>query len=44
MNQQMVKETGETAAILDLTVGLMDLKARKLIEPTKEWLEAIGHV
>lgn len=44
MNQQMIKESGEVAAILDLTVGLMDLKARKLIEPTDEWLKAIGHI
>lgn len=43
LNQQMIKENGDVAAILDLSIGLMDLKARKLIEPTPEWLRAIGH-
>ena len=42
MNQSMLKEDGTLASSLELTVGLMDLKARKLIAPTDEWLYAIG--
>lgn len=44
MHQKMNKENGDVAAILNLNVGLMDLKARKLIEPTAEWLKAVGYV
>ncbi|MCF8060577.1 MAG: acyl-CoA thioesterase [Bacteriovoracaceae bacterium] len=43
MHQKMIKENGDVAAILDIHVGLMDLKARKLIEPTSEWLAAVGY-
>lgn len=42
MHQKMIKPSGEVAAILDINVGLMDLKRRKLIEPTPEWLSAVG--
>lgn len=42
MHQKMIKSSGEVAAILDINVGLMDLEKRKLIEPTSEWLNAIG--
>jgi YbgC/YbaW family acyl-CoA thioester hydrolase len=42
MKQNMLKEDGSIASTLELTVGLMDLKARKLIAPTPEWLHAIG--
>jgi acyl-CoA thioester hydrolase len=41
-HQEMIKEGGSVAAILDLRVGLMDLAQRKLIEPTPEWRHAIG--
>ena len=42
MNQEMIKEDGSLASSLELTVGLMDLQARKLIAPTQEWRYAIG--
>jgi YbgC/YbaW family acyl-CoA thioester hydrolase len=42
MHQKMIKENGDVAAILDIHVGLMDLQKRKLIEPTDEWLKAVG--
>lgn len=42
MHQKMIKENGEVAATLDLTVGLMDLEKRKLMEPTLEWYQACG--
>lgn len=42
MHQEMKKEDGTVAAILDLKVGLMDLSKRKLIPPTDEWLHCVG--
>ena len=42
LRQIMVKESGEEAAIGDFVVGLFDVKARKLIEPTLEWKKMMG--
>ncbi len=42
LKQQMTNEKNELMSDLILTVGLFDLKARKLIEPTTEWKNAIG--
>lgn len=42
LSQKMIKENGEVASTLDLKVGVMDLKKRRLIEPPQEWLHAIG--
>lgn len=42
LSQEMVKESGEVAALLELKVGLMDLSKRRLISPTEEWLKCIG--
>lgn len=42
MVQEMVKKNGRTAAILELTIGLMDLNKRKLVIPNDEWLFSIG--
>jgi YbgC/YbaW family acyl-CoA thioester hydrolase len=40
--QVMKKENGEEACVAKFTFGLFDLKARKLMDPTPQWLEAIG--
>ncbi len=40
--QEMIKEDGTVATELELTFGLFDLKARRLIDPTPEWKKAIG--
>ena len=40
--QEMIKEDGVLAAELDLTFGLFDLKARRLVDPTPEWRKALG--
>lgn len=40
--QEMIKEDGTVATELELTFGLFDLKARRLIDPTTEWRKAIG--
>lgn len=42
LDQKMVKESGKIASTLTLSVGMMDLKARKLISPSTEWLKALG--
>jgi acyl-CoA thioester hydrolase len=40
--QAMIKADGTLATELSLAMGLFDMKARKLIEPTPEWKQAIG--
>ena len=42
LHQEMVKEDGSLASEAEFVIGLFDLKARKLIDPTPEWLNAIG--
>ncbi len=42
LDQKMLKADGKVASTLTLSVGIMDLKARKLIAPTEDWLKALG--
>jgi YbgC/YbaW family acyl-CoA thioester hydrolase len=42
LHQEMVKEDGTVATEIDLVFGLFDLKTRRLIDPTPEWMKAIG--
>ncbi|NOT77935.1 MAG: thioesterase family protein [Bacteriovoracaceae bacterium] len=42
LDQKMIKEDGKIASTLTISVGLMDLNARKLISPTIPWLRALG--
>ncbi len=42
LDQKMIREDGKVASTLTLSVGMMDLNARKLISPNKEWLKALG--
>ena len=42
LKQQMLKPDGSVASEAIFTMGLFDLKTRKMIPPTKEWLTAIG--
>ena len=42
LRQTMVNQKGEDACVADFTIGLFDLKARRLIEPTPEWAHALG--
>jgi len=42
LDQKMLKSNGKIASTLTLSVGLMDLEQRKLVAPTKEWMEALG--
>lgn len=42
LEQVMIKSDGTIASTAIFDIGLFDLKKRKLIAPTSEWLEAIG--
>jgi YbgC/YbaW family acyl-CoA thioester hydrolase len=42
LKHQMIKENGDIASEAELTFGYMDLAARKLLVPPKEWLEPFG--
>ncbi|MBX3032487.1 MAG: acyl-CoA thioesterase [Bdellovibrionaceae bacterium] len=42
MKQRMIKADGTVAAEAVFTFGLFDLQTRRLIEPTPEWLAAVG--
>lgn len=42
IEQTILNEKGETAAIAVFTYAFFDLKERKIIAPTAEWLIAIG--
>jgi acyl-CoA thioester hydrolase len=42
LEQIMYKEDGKVASEAEFTVGLFDMKARKLVDATPEWLKAIG--
>lgn len=41
LKQTMIKDDGQPACEAILVFGLFDMKARKLIEPTAEWLRAV---
>jgi len=40
--QKMISPDNKTISTLELTVGLMDLKSRKLIAPTPEWQRVLN--
>jgi YbgC/YbaW family acyl-CoA thioester hydrolase len=42
LDQKMVREDGKVASTLTLSVGMMDLAARKLLAPNSQWLKALG--
>ena len=42
MTQTMLNESGEPCCVARFVFGLFDLKLRKLILPTPEWLRAVG--
>lgn len=42
LDQKMLKEDGKVASMITLSVGMMDLNARKLILPSEEWRKALG--
>lgn len=42
IHQTIINEKGEESAIAVFTYALFDLTQRKIIDPTPEWLKAIG--
>jgi acyl-CoA thioester hydrolase len=42
MRQRIVKQGGVVACEANMSYGLFDLRARRLIEPNPEWARAIG--
>lgn len=42
LRQTMINEKGEECASADFVIGLFDLRARKLIDYTPEWKQALG--
>ena len=42
LKQRMLREDGTVASEAHFTFGLFDLKTRRLVEPTPEWLRAAG--
>ena len=42
MRQWMVNEAGETCCDASLKIALFDVRLRKLVAPTPEWLDAVG--
>ncbi len=42
LSQKMINAQNKVASELELTVGIMDLRKRKLVRPHIKWLKAIG--
>jgi acyl-CoA thioester hydrolase len=42
LEQEMIKDDGSIASEALFTVGFFDLKVRKLINPSQEWLHSLG--
>lgn len=42
LEQKMLLPDGQMASRLVLNVGLMDMRARKLVAPDERWLKALG--
>lgn len=42
LQQQMINEAGEVCTNMTMKMGFFDMKARRLIPPTPEWLKAVG--
>jgi acyl-CoA thioester hydrolase len=42
LSQVMVKSDGKVAAEAEFIIGYFDMRERKLITPTQEWLKIIG--
>lgn len=42
LTQEIKNEAGDLHSIAEFTIGLFDIRARRLITPTPEWLHAVG--
>lgn len=41
LKHRIINQSGEVSALAEMRFGLLDLKRRKLLPPTTEWLKAI---
>lgn len=44
LSQKMLNKDNKICCEFEMTCGLFDMKKRKLINPTQEWLHAIGAI
>ena len=44
IEQKMIKSNNQVACIGEFTIAMFDLKERKIIAPTTQWLSAFGEV
>ena len=42
LKQQMINSDGAVANTMSIEAGLFDLKNRRLLDPTDEWMRALG--
>lgn len=42
LEQVMAREDGQVVCAAEFVIGLFDLRTRRLIKPTSEWLRAVG--
>lgn len=42
LEQVMTREDGQVVCAAEFVIGLFDLRTRRLIKPTSEWLRAVG--
>lgn len=42
LEQRVLDEAGEECCTAEYVIGLLDLRARKLVPPTEEWKRAVG--
>lgn len=42
VRQDILRKDGEQCLLAEFSIGLFDVQARKLIEPTDEWLACVG--
>ncbi len=42
VKQRMINQKGEECAVIHLTIGMFDIKNRKLVRASNEWLKAMG--
>lgn len=43
LEHRMLNQSGELSALAEMRFGLLDLKRRKLVKPSEEWLRVIGY-
>lgn len=42
IKQEILNEAGDICSVAQITMGLFDLKTRRLISPTEDWIQAVS--